>query len=76
MQVTLGFTPVEPNDGLQVLLLFGGEIVDLARDLAVYIARVDHPHFVFMRFEFVTVKKPQFAGHGASIEKIGADGDP
>ncbi len=75
LQVAVGLTPVEPDDGLQVLLLLGGEVVDLARDLAVDVARVDHQHLVFVRLGFVAVEEPQLAGHGAGVEEVRADGD-
>ena len=31
VEIATGLTPVEPDDGQQVLLLLGGEIVNLAR---------------------------------------------
>ena len=73
--VLVRFAAVEPDDGQQVLLLFGAEVADLARHLAVDGARVDHQHLVAVRLGLGAIQEPQLARHGAGVEEVGADGD-
>ena len=63
------------DNGEDVLLLFRAEVVYFARDLAIDVAGVDHQYFVAVCFGFGAVEKPQFAGDGAGVEKVGANGD-
>jgi hypothetical protein len=57
------------------LQLLGGEVVDLARDFAVDGAGIEHEHGVAAGLRFAFVEVPEFAGDGASVEKVGADGN-
>lgn len=66
---------IQPNDGQQILQLFGAEVIDLARHLAVDVAGVDHQDLALVLLRLVAVEEPQFAGHGAGVEEIRADGD-
>ena len=75
VEEALGLAAVEPDDGQEVLLLLRAEVVDLAGDLAVDVARVDHEHLVAVRLRLVPIEEPQLAGHGAGVEEVGADGD-
>ena len=74
-QVAFCFATVKPYNCKDILLLLGREIVDLACDLAVDIARIDHQHLVSVLFRLVSVQEPQLAGHGPGIEEVGADSD-
>ena len=75
LQETRGLAPVEPYDGQQVPLLLGAEVTDLACHLPVDVARVDHQHLAAVLLRLGAVEEPQFAGHGAGVEEVGADGD-
>ena len=74
-QKFFGAAPVKPDDGQEVLLLLRGKVINFAGHLAVDVAGVDHEYLVTARFGLGPVEKPQFAGHGAGIEEVGADGD-
>ena len=75
VEETIALAAVEPDDGGQVLELLGGEIVDLARDLSVDVAGVDHEHLVAAVRGLATVEVPKLARDGAGIEEVGADGN-
>ena len=66
---------VQPDDGGEVGELLRRKVVDLARDLAVDVARIEHQHLVAARGRFGAVEVPQLAGDGAGVEEVGADGD-
>ena len=55
--------------------LLGREVVNLARDLPVDVARVEHQHLVAAVGGLALVEVPQLAGHGAGVKEVGADGD-
>ena len=63
------------DNGEDVLLLLGAEVVYFARDLTIDVAGVDHQYFVAVSFGSGAVEKPQFARDGTGIEKVGANGD-
>src|SRR5208337_4672212 len=71
----LGLAPVEPYDGEQVLELLGTEVINLARDLAVDAAGIEHEHFVGALSGLLLVEEPELARDRAGIEKVGADSD-
>ena len=66
---------IQPDDGGEVGQLLRREVVNLARDLAVDVARVDHQHLVAALGGLALVEVPQLARHGAGVEEVGADGD-
>ena len=74
-EIAFGLAAVEPDDGQEVLLLLGAEVVDLAGDLAVDVAGVDHQHLVAVLHGLGSIEEPELAGDGAGVEEVGADGD-
>ena len=54
----VGLAAIQPDNGQEVLLLLGAEVVYLARDLAVDIAGVDHQHLVAVFLGLGAVQKP------------------
>ena len=55
--------------------LLRAEVVNLAGDLAVDVAGVEHQHLVAALRRLAPVEKPRLAGHGAGVEEVGADSD-
>ena len=51
------------------------EVINLARDLAVDIARVEHQYLVAAPRRLGPIEVPELAGHATGVEEIGADGD-
>ena len=68
-------TAIKPDNGGDVLHLLGREVVDLACDLAVGIAHIEHQHLIAALRGLNAVEEPKFAGDGACVEEVGADRD-
>ena len=70
VEVLLSAAAIEPDDGKDVLFLLRAEVVDLPRDLAVDVPRIDHQHLVAILLGLIPVEEPQLAGDGAGVEEV------
>ena len=61
--MALRLSPVEPENGENVLLLHWGEVVDLAGDFSVDVASVDHQHPAPVLRGLAPSQKLQLAGN-------------
>src|SRR5262249_1963079 len=66
---------IEPDNGREVPHLLGREVVNLARDLAIDLACINHQALVVALGRLGAVEEPQLTGDRAAIEEIGADGN-
>ncbi len=58
VEIAPGLAPVEPDDGQEVLLLLGGKVENLACDLAVDVAGVDHQNVALVPSDNVPTLTP------------------